>query len=432
MAPEPSAAELIPRRFSERVGLLPDSLHDRNVVLSDEPEVLVTATVSSISSHRAAGTEPPAFVRAGPRLDLALDPKKIRAGIVTCGGLCPGLNDVIRSITFSLLHFYGVGEIDGFRYGYAGVAGLGPEPIPLTHDVVDSIHEQGGTLLGSSRGPQDIDAMIDNLVSRRVSILFCVGGDGTLRGAAAIASRAAERDLRLSVIGVPKTIDNDLQWVERSFGFATAVEEAAKAITVAHNEARGAFNGIGLVKLMGRHSGFIAAHATLANPNVNMCLVPEVPFELDGTNGVLAAVQRRLEARHHCVIAMAEGAGHGLVPNAGVDQSGNTKLGDVGPFLKSRLQDHFGSQGIPLVVRYIDPSYLVRGGAANSSDGEYCLALGQHAAHAGMAGFTDVMIGQWNQRFTIVPIAAATGERRQLDPQGPVWQRLMQTTRQEC
>jgi 6-phosphofructokinase 1 len=361
---------------------------------------------------------------------LAFDPSQVRAGIVTCGGLCPGLNDVIRSITLSLRHLYGVEEVDGFRYGYAGVAGKGPDPIPLSDEVVDPIHREGGTLLGTSRGPQNIDQMLDNLVARNISLLFCIGGDGTLRGASAISTVAQERGLDLAVVGVPKTIDNDLLWVDRSFGFPTAVEVATAAIAVAHNEARGALNGVSIVKLMGRYSGFIAAHATLANPDCNVCLVPEVRFELDGPNGLLAFLDKRLQRHQHCVIAVAEGAGQDFVPAEGTDASGNKKLGDVGVYLRDHILTHFSSSDISGVVRYIDPSYLVRGRAANAVDAEFCLSLGQDAAHAGMAGFTDVMIGHWNQRFTIVPLRAATRRRRQLEPEGPIWRRVIHTTGQ--
>ncbi|NNE95173.1 MAG: ATP-dependent 6-phosphofructokinase [Acidimicrobiales bacterium] len=425
-----NADELVPTRLSRRVAPLPAVLAENGPVFDDRPNVLADASVEAARTPIEAGELPPAFVRAGPRAELAFDPADVRAGLVTCGGLCPGLNDVIRSITFSLLYLYGVDQIDGFRYGYAGVAGEDPPPLALNHDVVDSIHREGGTLLGSSRGPQDVDRMVDNLVQRKISILFCIGGDGTLRGASAISAAAARRGIDLAVVGVPKTIDNDLLWVDRSFGFPTAVEMATEAISVAHNEARGAFNGVSIVKLMGRHSGFIAAHATLANPDCNVCLVPEVPFELDGPSGLLAFLDRRLARSRHCVIAIAEGAGQGFVAADGFDESGNKRLGDVGTFLRDRITEHFHTTGLPGTVRYIDPSYLVRGGPANAVDAEFCVSLGQHAVHAGMAGFTDVMVGHWNQRFTIVPLQAATQRRRQLEPEGPIWQRVVQTTRQ--
>jgi 6-phosphofructokinase 1 len=425
-----TAEDLLPRRLPARVCPLPETVVQNGPLADDRPVVLADASYQAAVEALSRGVAPPTFVLAGPRAELAFEPSQVRAGIVTCGGLCPGLNDVIRSITLSLKYLYGVDEVDGFRYGYAGVAGKGPGPIRLTPDVVDSIHREGGTLLGSSRGPQDIDQMLDNLVSRNISLLFCIGGDGTLRGASALARAAQGRGLDLAVVGVPKTIDNDLLWVDRSFGFPTAVEAATDAIAVAHNEARGARNGVSIVKLMGRHSGFIAAHATLANPDCNVCLVPEVPFELDGPNGLLAFLDLRLKQFQHCVIAVAEGAGQNFVPTEGTDKSGNKKLGDVGVYLRDYILSHFSGSEVAGAVRYIDPSYLVRGRPANAVDGEFCLSLGQDAAHAGMAGFTDVMIGHWNQRFTVVPLGAATQRRRQLEPDGPIWRRVIHTTGQ--
>ena len=424
------ADDLIPHRLPDRVAVVPTVLAQSGIVDSDEPDVVAAASLDSIREFERTGAQVPAFVRAGPRPELAFDPTTMRAGIVTCGGLCPGLNDVIRSITFTLRYLYGVSKVEGFRYGYAGVAGIGPEPLDLTHEVVDAIHEQGGTLLGSSRGAQDVEAMLDNLIERDISVLFCIGGDGTFRGASALAAAAERRSVKIAVVGIPKTIDNDLQWVDKSFGFATAVGVASEAIAVAHNEARGAYNGVAIVKLMGRHSGFIAAHATLANPDCNVCLVPEVPFDLDGPGGLLTFLERRLRSSGHCVISVAEGAGQELVAAAGTDESGNQKLGDIGIYLRDVIKAHFEGSELAAQVRYIDPSYLVRGGPANAVDGEYCLALGQHAVHAGMAGFTDVMVGHWNQQFTIVPLSAATRSRRQLNPNGATWHRVMQTTRQ--
>ncbi len=424
----PSNPSLVPRRFVERPFALPVELIAGVPASGDELAVLVPSLRADADELVARGETIPGFVSAGPRPDLAFDATRVRAGIVTCGGLCPGLNDVIRSITFSLRYGYGVEEVDGFRYGYAGLTPDGEPPIALTHDVVDGIHAEGGTLLGSSRGPQDVSVMVDTLVERDISMLFCIGGDGTLRGASAIADEIERRGLPISVVGVPKTIDNDIMWVERSFGFSTAVERGTTAIAVAHNEARGAMNGVGIVKLMGRHSGFIAVHASLANPDVNICLVPEVPFDLEGDHGLLRFLDRRLADRHHCVIVVAEGAGQEFVSRVGTDASGNAKLGDIGAHLRDRIADH--CRGIGVTVKYIDPSYLVRGGPANATDGEFCLGLGQHAAHAAMAGFTDVVIGHWSGQFTIVPIEVTTKQRRRLDPAGAEWQRLRQATGQ--
>ncbi len=376
----------------------------------------------------------PSFERAGPRAKLAFDPSKVTCGLMTCGGLCPGLNDVIRSIVMTLHHWYGVPRILGFRYGYAGLSKNPPvPPMELTPEVVSRIHDDGGTVLGSSRGQQDLGEMVDTLVERGVSVLFTIGGDGTLRGASALAGEIERRGLNIAVVGVPKTIDNDLMWIERSFGFLTAVEVARSAIAAAHAEARGAWNGVGLVKLMGRDSGFIAAEATLSNSDVNFCIVPEVPVDLEGEHGLLAALEARLAKRRHAVVVVAEGAAEGLMPEddeVRLDKSGNRKLGDVGVFLRDRAKAYFKEKGVDFTIKYIDPSYMIRGCHANASDSSFCLALGQHAVHAGLSGCTDMLVGYWNQRFVHLPMKLATGGRRQIDPDGAFWHRVVLTTGQ--
>jgi 6-phosphofructokinase 1 len=376
----------------------------------------------------------PTFEAAGPRSTIFFAPANLTCGIVTCGGICPGLNDVIRAIVLTLTYAYGVQHILGFRYGYAGLSTAnGHQATVLTPELVDRIHEQGGTLLGSSRGPQSVAEMVDTLERRQVGILFAIGGDGTLRGASALSQEIARRKLPIGVIGVPKTIDNDLVWIERSFGFATAVEEAMRALMAAHAEARGAWNGIGLVKLMGRHSGFIAAHASLANSDVNFCLVPEVPFSLDGGGGFLSALAQRLAQKHHAVIAVAEGAGQELLQDPAHlehDPSGNVRLKDIGIFLRDQIVSYFAQQRQDVTIKYIDPSYMIRSLPANAVDSEYCLLLGQHAVHAGMAGRTNMAIGYWNQHVTHLPIALAVARRKQLDPEGEVWQRVLEATGQ--
>ncbi len=400
--------------------------------VTDRDRVLVCSDAASAERALAAGRSLPSFEAAGPRARIFFAPDDTSCGIVTCGGLCPGLNDVIRSIVLTLNHGYGVRRVLGFCYGYAGLsANRFREPLLLDPGMVESIHTRGGTLLGTSRGPQDLGEMVDTLVNWRVSILFCVGGDGTLRGASALAGELARRKLRIAVIGVPKTIDNDLAWIERSFGFSTAVGEAREVIYAAHAEAQAAWNGIGLVKLMGRRSGFIAAYATLASGDVNYCLVPEVPFSLDG--GLLDVLCQRLSSRHHAVIVVAEGAGQEHIQarnEAGRDASGNVQLREIGLFLRDRIAQHMRRRGIPVSIKYIDPSYTIRSLPANSMDSSFCLILGQHAVHAGMAGRTDMLVGYWNGRFTHVPIALATAHRKQLDPDGEVWQRVLGATGQ--
>ncbi len=423
----PRAADLHVRRLGD--ARTPSPLQKRGVRFVDEScRVLLASDTGELSRHPdgpTAGFEP-----AGPRPALFFEPAHTRCGIVTCGGLCPGINDVVRSIVLTLWHHYGVRDILGFRYGYAGlVEKHGFTPMPLTPETVHAIHEAGGTVLGTSRGLQDVGDMVDTLQRRGIDALFTIGGDGTLRGASAIAREIERRGAAMAVVGVPKTIDNDLLWIERSFGFATAVNEATRAIVAAHTEAHCVRCGIGLVKLMGRMSGFIAAHATLANSSVNFCLVPEVPFRIER---LLAALDERLRESDHAVIVVAEGAGQELLRQGQpeLDDSGNPILGDIGLFLRTAIRQHFERHGRPARIKYIDPSYLIRSLPADSFDSALCLALGQHAAHAAMAGRTDMLVGIWNGRFTHVPLELATAHRRQLDPQGPVWQRVLSATGQ--
>jgi 6-phosphofructokinase 1 len=363
---------------------------------------------------------------------LYFDPKTVACGMVTCGGLFPGLNDVIRALTLTLHHDYRVPKILGFQYGYAGIPlSSAHPPLTLTPELVSNIHSRGGTVLGTSRGPQDVAAMVDALQHHGVRVLFTIGGDGTLRGAAALATEIERRGLPIAVIGLPKTIDNDLMWIDKSFGFLSAVEEARRAIQAANNEAQSARGGIGLVKLMGRYSGFIAAHATVANNDVNFCLIPEVPFALTGRNGLLEAVDRRLRARGHAVIVVAEGAGQDLLPKTQeTDASGNPKLQDIGLCLKQELQSFLKGRQQPVTVKYIDPSYLLRGLPANAADAEMCLQLAQNAVHAGLSGRTGMLVGHWNQHFTHVPLALAVAGRKQLSEHDKLWQAVLTSTGQ--
>ncbi len=366
---------------------------------------------------------------AGPREMLFFDPSQVTCGIVTCGGLCPGLNDVIRSIVLSLYHHYGVRRVYGFRFGYEGlVSRYGHEPLRLSPDAVNRIHEIGGTVLGSSRGHQDPAEMVKTLADLHVSILFAIGGDGTLRGARAIAEEAARQGMALSVISIPKTIDNDVSFVQKTFGFETAVAEARRAIYAANTEAESAQNGVGLVKLMGRDSGFIAAYSVLADSHVNFCLVPEVPFALER---LLCELERRVRQRRHAVIVVAEGAGQDLIGRATErDASGNVRYADIGTFLRDTIKDRFNQKGIELNIKYIDPSYTIRSMPANAHDSAFCLLLGHSAVHAGMAGRTNMVVSFWNHQFTHVPISLAVSQRKKIDTEGALWNSVLACTGQ--
>jgi 6-phosphofructokinase 1 len=376
----------------------------------------------------------PGFERAGPRQHLFFEPAKTRAAIVTCGGLCPGINNVIRTLFFELTRNYGIHEVLGIRFGYQGLnPHKGAPPISLSSTMVRGIHRLGGTILGTSRGPQEPSSTVNFLEEREVNILFCVGGDGTQRGAHAIAEEIERRKLPISVVGIPKTIDNDIAHCRRTFGFATAVAEAVTVIDRAHIEATGVINGVGLVKLMGREAGFIAAAATIASGDVNFTLIPEVPFELEGPDGLLAKLERRLAARQHAVIVVAEGAGQNLLakrPDA-VDASGNRVLGDVGTFLKKSIADHFADRKLPVQVRYFDPSYQIRSCAVNAIDSVLCEQFARHAAHAGMAGKTDVLIGFVNGEFVHLPLKTCTGQKKRMSPEDEWWSTVLAITGQE-
>lgn len=378
--------------------------------------------------------EPPSLERAGPRESIFHDPAWTRVGIVTCGGLCPGLNNVIKGLVQVLWFDYGVKNIFGIPYGYRGLnPTYGHAPMILNPENVDGIHEDGGTILGSSRGNQDPAVMVDTLMRLNINVLFAVGGDGTLRGAHAIVEEIQKRNQRISVIGIPKTIDNDLNLVDRTFGFETAVYSAAEVITNAHVEAKGAHNGLSIVKLMGRDSGFIAAFASLANTVVNICLVPELPFEFEGDRGLLKALERRFaKGKTHAVLVVAEGAGQNLfegIPEQR-DASGNVLHNDIGDLLVARVKDHFKKINLDINLKYFDPSYIVRSGPARGTDAIFCYQLAENAVHAGMSGKTDMVVGSWFGQFTHVPIALAICERKKIDVTGPLWNAVMSATRQ--
>ena len=367
----------------------------------------------------------PAFEQAGPREKIFHDPAWSRAAILTAGGLCPGLNEVVKFLTLTLIQRYGVPVVYGIRYGYRGLnPRYGLSPLMLDENVVDNIHEEGGTILGSSRGEEDVDTCVDTLVRMNVNMLFCIGGDGTARGAHAVAEAAAKRKLPLSVIAIPKTIDNDIGFIDTSFGFATAVLNAGRAVTGVHNEAKGAFNGVGLVKVMGRDSGFIAASATMANPFVNYCLVPEVDFDLEsGDHALLPHLLERLNRRHHAVIIVAEGAGQKFFDDQTElrDASGNILKKDIGLLLKDRITGYCKAHDTEVSVKYFDLGYTIRSVPAEGNDAIFCGILAQNAVHAAMSGRTDMMVGHWAGKFTHVPIALAVRARKKIQLDSPLW-----------
>ena len=391
--------------------------------------LLFRADIDELREQFRAGVDPPAFELAGPQEKIYFDPSTLRCGIVTCGGLCPGLNDVVRSIVFCLHEKYGIARVYGFRFGYAGLVDQSAlTPIELTTRRVSQIHEVGGTVLGASRGPQPVEDMVDTLERLGIQLLFTIGGDGTLRGAHSIVEEIRRRELNIAVVGVPKTIDNDISFIDMSFGFDTAVEAARQATRAAYVEASCHRSGIGLVKLMGRDSGFIASFATLADTQVGLCLIPENAFSIDG---IVRAAGQRIERDGYVVIVVAEGAGQELLAEeAEWDASGNRSHGDIGVFLRDKIPKALQVQGISVSLKYIDPSYMIRSLPANARDANFCLRLGHAAVHAGMAGKTDTVIGSWRRRLTYVPIPMAVSSRKTIDTNGYLWRTVLSVTGQ--
>ena len=409
-------------------------VHDRTSPhhVAEDDRVLLDDTVSVLLSRGVPVEELPSLEAAGPRRRIYFDPAATTAAIVTCGGLCPGLNDVIRGVVQELTENYDVRRILGFRNGYRGLTRAGRDDVvELTLDRVRDINHVGGTILGSSRGAHDPEEMVDSLVALGVDVLFVVGGDGSMRGAMTLVEVITARELAISVVGIPKTIDNDLPYTDQSFGFQTAFARATDFISSVFVESQGAEDGVGIVKLMGRHSGFIACYAALSVNDADFVLIPEVPFGLDGDDGLLCRIEQHLRRHGQVVVVVAEGAGQDLLESAGTqDDSGNARLGDIGLFLKEKITERLAGSGIAPTVRYLDPSYAIRSVAANAYDSVYCVRLAHAAVHAAMAGRTDTVVVRWRRRFVHVPMALITGHRNRVDPDGDLWMSVLEATGQ--
>ena len=402
--------------------------------ISDEDRILFNTRLDNYDKFKDAQGRPLSVESAGPRKIIYFDPARTKAAIVTCGGLCPGINDVIRSVTMTLYYRYGVTDILGIRYGLRGLNPLfGHEPVELTPDFVKDITHIGGSILSTSRGPQDAGVMVDYLQRMNINILFFVGGDGTMRAAEKLSAEITARGLKIGVIGIPKTIDNDLNLIEKSFGFDTAIEKTVQAVRSAHVEAKGALNGIGLVKIMGRLSGYITATAALAQGDANFVLIPEVPFDLQGDQGFLRTLEKRIKNRGHAVILAAEGAGQDILRKDDAEQktdaSGNIRLQDIGLFLKHEIGKYFQDIRLEINLKYIEPSYMIRSVPANASDSIYCSSLGLYSVHAAMAGKTGLLVALRGDQYVHLPLSAAISGR-QIDPEGNVWQRVLESTGQ--
>ncbi len=400
----------------------------------DSKRILYNCYLDGYDELKNEQGQPLSIELAGPRRKIYFEPDKTKAAIVTCGGLCPGINDVIRSITMELFYRYNVTNITGIKYGFRGlIPEYGHKALQLSPEIVKDITHIGGSILSCSRGHQDINKIIESLINSHTDMLFCIGGDGTMRAVQKISAAIIKRNLKISVVGIPKTIDNDLNLIEKSFGFDTAIAETVNAIRCAHVEAKGALNGIGLVKIMGRLSGHIAANAALAQNDTNFVLIPEVPFSLYGKNGFLPSLEKRIKSAGHAVILVAEGAGQDLMRKSNdqikTDASGNLRLYDIGTFLKDEIEKYFQKIDLEINLKYIEPSYLIRSVPANASDSIYCSSLGQYAVHAAMAGKTGLLVALMKDEYVHLPLAAAIS-RRKIDPRGNLWLRVLETTGQ--
>ena len=403
------------------------------VFVAEDARMLLTSDTAILKRCIEKGLPLPSFEVSGPHEKIFHDPAWSRAAILTAGGLCPGLNHVIKGLVEILSFDYGIRTIYGIRYGDRGLAARHSlSPMRLDSEVVDTIHTLGGTILGSSRGQQDTSEMVDTLRRMNINLLFCIGGDGSLRAARDLAIECRKRKLAISILGIPKTIDNDLNFVGRSFGFETAVTATSPVIESAHMEAKGTINGIGLIKLMGRDSGFITAYATVANPVVNFCLIPEDPFTMEGENGLLKALERRLNYKSHAVIVVAEGAGQELIKGEEQtrDASGNLRKKDIGEFLRQQFEAHFKKLGTEISIKYFDPSYSIRSIPAVGADAIRCYMLARGAVHAAMAGRTNCVVGNLHDGAanTLVPIELAAFERQRVDLHGDLWRAVLDAT----
>jgi 6-phosphofructokinase 1 len=416
--------------YDSRLKLAEKGDEDGNFVPEDE-RILAVIDQTYVEELKKNNIPIPSFEKAGPRRKLFFEAGSTISAIVTCGGLCPGLNSVIRAIIMMNYYTYNNQITYGIKYGYAGlIKENGHDVQLLTPEIVRDIHTQGGTILGSSRGNQDHAKIVDRLAELNVKVLYTIGGDGTLRGAMSIKNEIDKRGLKIAVIGIPKTIDNDINFIDKSFGMETAFSEACKSIYSAHTEAMGAINGIGIVKLMGRVSGFIAANATIATSDVNFCIIPEMDFNLDE---FLPHLEQRLIHRGHAVIVIAEGVGQNYVndpKNPQYDASGNLKLGDIGLYLKQQIKDYLAKKNIPTSIKYLDPSYSIRSCAPTPDDSIFCSQLAQMAVHAGMTGRTGLVTGYFNGRFTHIPMELATSKRKKIELDSQLWLSVLETTGQ--
>ena len=395
---------------------------------AENPNIVLN--IDELLTGGMSGPQPLSFEMAGPRRNLYFDPRNTRCAIVTCGGLCPGINDVIRAIVMTASQVYNIPSVLGVRFGFQGFLNASDEElgvVELTPDRVCHIHEFGGSILGSTYGyggqtPKDIVNALERL---NVNVLFAIGGDGTMHNALELQQEVARRGRKLSIIGFPRTIDNDIAFIPQSFGFETAVSKATEAIRCAYTEASSLPNGIGIVKIMGRQSGFIAANAALTFRNVNFVLVPEVPFSITGEKGIVPAVEQVLRQHGEAVIVVAEGVGPNVVDGPYPQDYGDGVVNAI----RSAIKKHMAAKGIDCTIKYIDPSYMIRAVPAAANDRRYCGFLGQHGVHAAMAGKTGMAVAKMRDKFVHLPLDLVT-RRRRLSTSSDLWRSVLEMTGQ--
>jgi 6-phosphofructokinase 1 len=336
----------------------------------------------------------------------------MRVGVLTGGGDCPGLNAVIRAVVRRGIQEFGL-EFVGFRDGWRGP--LEGDTVPLDVQAVRGILPRGGTILGSSRtnplkqvsagGRNGVERIKDNLAGLGVDALIVIGGEDTLGVAAKLQTEG------INVVGVPKTIDNDLGATDYTFGFDTAVNIAMEAIDRLHTTAESHHRAL-IVEVMGRSAGWIALHAGLAG-GANVILIPEKPFDIEQ---VCAYVEHRFQTRYAPIVVVAEGArpveGDIVTGSEKLDAFGHVRLGGVGQMLAEEIEKRTGKEARCTVLGHIQ-----RGGTPTAFDRVLATRYGVHAVQAVYEEAFGIMVALRGTDIVRVPIEEATRELKLVPPE---------------
>lgn len=322
----------------------------------------------------------------------------MRIGVLTSGGDCPGLNAVIRSVVHRAVADHG-DEVIGFRDGWRGL--LEGDHRPLDLDAVAHILPTGGTILGSSRvRPEQLRDGVgrarEHVAELGLDAVIPIGGEGTLKAARLLS------DAGLPIVGVPKTIDNDIAATDVTFGFDTAVGVATEALdrlkTTAESHQR-----VLIVEVMGRHTGWIALHAGMA-AGAHAIVVPERPFDIDE---LTAVVGKRFEAgKRFAIVVVAEGAkpraGSMAFETGGTDVYGHERFAGVARQLAVELEERLGKEARPVILGHVQ-----RGGTPTAYDRVLATRFGRHAVEAAHRGEFGMMTALRGTEITLVPLAEA-------------------------